>query len=124
MIQRARARALGPVLPQHAKLFRRQRFAPFFFRLGDHACTVACESSRDEQARPTMKRLTRIVSVAIALATAATFLQAARPHAASTSPVQSKTASALDATFDSYVLRVLKTFEVPGAALAIVKDGD
>src|SRR5436189_3773804 len=39
------------------------------------------------------------------------------------SPLAAQRAPALPADFDAYVERVLKTFDVPGAAVAVVKDG-
>jgi CubicO group peptidase (beta-lactamase class C family) len=38
-------------------------------------------------------------------------------------PLHAQSAAAPPAGFDAFVERVLKTFDVPGAAVAIVKDG-
>lgn len=65
-------------------------------------------------------RLARpILSLVLALAAARP--AAAQSAAPSATPAAAATALPLD--FDAYVARVLRTFDVPGAAVAVVKDG-
>src|SRR5262249_5162080 len=111
---------LGPVLAQHPKRLRRERAAPLvivlLYRHGEY-CSIRRMTTRTRPIPPAVDRNGRGGRAAVLGSVLAVVVCSAGGVSA-----QPARTAAPPPDLDAWVARAMQTFEVPGLAIAIVKD--